>query len=86
MRPTVRLAVLALSVLSSPATATEQPDAIAVPGELPGATAHAAGAQVYRFTFDPFGDLVWRFREPIATQAPLTPEPRSDNLRPITIR
>ena len=47
--------------------AAEVPDAIAVPGEIPVATVHAVGAQVYECQFNSTGKLAWQFREPIAT-------------------
>jgi hypothetical protein len=67
MRPTWPLAIVALSILPLPATATEVPDAIAAPGEILVATAHAVGAQVYECKTDASGKLAWQFREPIAT-------------------
>jgi hypothetical protein len=59
----------AIALLTVPphAASLDVPDAIAVPGETLVATAHAVGAQVYECQFDPFGALVWQFREPIAT-------------------
>jgi hypothetical protein len=66
MRPTLSLAILALSILPLSAAA-EVPDAIAAPGEVLVATVHAVGAQVYECRFDTAGNLVWQFREPIAT-------------------
>jgi hypothetical protein len=59
--------MLALSVLTLPAAATEMPDAIAARGEILVATVNAAGAQVYECKADAAGKLVWQFREPIAT-------------------
>ena len=41
--------------------------AIAVPGEIPVATVHAVGAQVYECQSNSAGKLAWQFREPIAT-------------------
>jgi hypothetical protein len=45
----------------------EVPDAIAVPGEALVVRVHAEGAQVYDCKADASGQLVWQFREPIAT-------------------
>jgi hypothetical protein len=67
MRNTLPLALLALSVMPLPAAAAELPDAIAAPGEVHVSTVHAVGAQVYQCAFDTAGNLVWQFREPIAT-------------------
>lgn len=72
MHPTraFALAMLALPILPLPAAAGEVPEAIAAPGEILVATAHAVGAQVYECGPDAAGNaanLVWRFREPIAT-------------------
>jgi hypothetical protein len=61
------LTALALATLSLPSAAAEVPDAIAAPGEILVATAHAVGAQVYECKADPAGKLTWQFREPIAT-------------------
>jgi hypothetical protein len=43
------------------------PDAIAAPGETLVVRVHAEGAQVYDCKADASGQLVWQFREPIAT-------------------
>lgn len=59
--------MLAFSILPLPAAAGELPDAIAAPGEVLVATAQAVGAQVYECRFDTAGNLIWQFREPIAT-------------------
>ena len=67
MRPTILFTTLALSTLPLPATATDVLDAIAAPGETLVATVHAVGAQVYQCKFDTAGNLIWQFREPIAT-------------------
>ena len=45
------------------AIAQSLPDAIAEPGEASVLTLHAEGAQVYECK----ADLVWEFREPVAT-------------------
>jgi len=58
--------ILALSI-ALPAAAAEIPDVIAARGEIRIATAQAVGAQVYECAFDSAGNLVWQFREPIAT-------------------
>jgi hypothetical protein len=67
MRSIVSLTLLALSALPLPAAAAELPDTIAAPGQALIATAHAVGAQVYECSFDTAGNLIWQFREPIAT-------------------
>jgi len=43
------------------------PEAIAAPGETLVVRVHAEGAQVYDCKTDASGQLVWQFREPIAT-------------------
>ena len=58
--------ISAVRLISLPAAA-EVPSAIAVPGEVLVATAHAVGAQVYECQSNSAGKLVWQFREPIAT-------------------
>jgi hypothetical protein len=58
--------MLTLAILPLPAAA-ELPDAIAAPGEILVATTQAVGAQVYECKADTAGNLVWQFREPIAT-------------------
>jgi Protein of unknown function (DUF3455) len=67
MRPTLPCIILALSISPLPASAAEVPDAIAAPGEALVATVSAVGAQVYECKPDTAGNLVWQFREPIAT-------------------
>ncbi|MPZ56547.1 MAG: DUF3455 domain-containing protein [Rhizobiales bacterium] len=59
--------MLAFSILPLHVAAAELPDAIAAPGEILVATAQAVGAQVYECRFDTAGNLIWHFREPIAT-------------------
>ncbi|WP_246702560.1 DUF3455 domain-containing protein [Starkeya sp. ORNL1] len=64
--------VALLAPLSAASTASAQvpqqvPDAIAAPTETLIATAHAEGAQIYDCKADAGGQLVWQFREPIAT-------------------
>lgn len=53
--------------LMYPAAAAEVPEAIAARGEVLVTTVHAVGAQVYECKADSAGNLVWQFREPIAT-------------------
>jgi hypothetical protein len=67
MLSTLRLSILALSILPLPVAAAETPAAIAAPGEALVATVQAAGAQVYECKLDAAGKLAWQFREPIAT-------------------
>jgi hypothetical protein len=67
MLSTLRLSILALSILPLPVAAAETPAAIAAPGEALVATVQAAGAQVYECRLDAAGKLAWQFREPIAT-------------------
>jgi len=47
--------------------AAEVPEAIAARGEVLVTTVHALGAQIYECKPDSSGNLVWQFREPIAT-------------------
>ena len=54
-------------MLSPLPAAAEVPDAIAAPGEIPVASVHGVGAQVYECQYSPAGKLVWQFREPVAT-------------------
>jgi hypothetical protein len=62
------MTILSLTLSSLPAAAAELPDAISAPGEIPVATVHAVGSQVYECKPDPaVGTLAWQFREPIAT-------------------
>jgi hypothetical protein len=75
--PSLAAFVVALLVpLSAPSIASAQvpqqvpqqvPEAIAAPAETLIATAHAEGAQIYDCKADTGGQLVWQFREPIAT-------------------
>jgi hypothetical protein len=67
---TLPLFFLSTALVIAPASGgtAEVPDAIAAPpGESLVATVHAVGAQVYECGFDTAGNLIWRFREPIAT-------------------
>jgi hypothetical protein len=57
----------ALALLVTPAAAADLPDAIAVHDETLVTTTFAVGAQVYECEFDTAGNLIWQFREPIAT-------------------
>jgi hypothetical protein len=62
------LTFLSVSLLPLPGAAGPLPDAISAPGEIPVATVHAVGSQVYECKADPAaGTLTWQFREPIAT-------------------
>jgi hypothetical protein len=62
------LARLALSlVLPLSAASAEIPAPIAAPGEALVARLHAQGAQLYACKPNQAGQLVWQFREPIAT-------------------
>lgn len=60
---------LAFAALALPASiaGAEVPNAIATSGETLVVTAHAVGAQVYECKANASGNLVWQFREPIAT-------------------
>ena len=49
------------------AASTQEPAAVAAPGETVLATLHAEGAQVYECKAGNDGKLAWGFREPIAT-------------------
>ena len=64
-----RLSLLVLSLLAPALSGAqaEVPETIAAPGEILVATVHATGAQVYECQFDMAGNLIWHFREPIAT-------------------
>jgi Protein of unknown function (DUF3455) len=42
-------------------------DAVAAPSERPVTVVHAEGAQIYECKMDAHNNLVWQFREPIAT-------------------
>lgn len=67
MRPTLPCIILALSISALPASAGEVLDPIAASGETLVATVNAVGAQIYECKSDTAGNLVWQFREPIAT-------------------
>jgi hypothetical protein len=58
---------IAAAVFLQAVASAEIPDPIAVPGEMPVATIHAEGAQVYECKAVAAGGLEWQFREPIAT-------------------
>lgn len=60
-------AVGAASLPGAPVLAQELPAAIAAPGETVVTRVHAEGAQVYDCKANTTGQLVWQFREPIAT-------------------
>jgi Protein of unknown function (DUF3455) len=68
-RSLVVFAVASLLPVLLPSNAGAQgPNAIAVaPGEAPILTVHAEGAQIYECKADSSGNLVWQFREPIAS-------------------
>jgi hypothetical protein len=59
--------VFALHLMFPMPAAADVPEAIATRGEVLVMTAHAVGAQVYECKADSAGNLVWQFREPIAT-------------------
>ncbi len=61
------LAPLSAASIASAQVPQQVPDAIAAPAETLIATAHAEGAQIYDCKADAGGQLVWQFREPIAT-------------------
>ena len=67
MRFTLPFTVLALLISQLPGSASDVPAAIATANEDLVATTHAVGAQVYECRADATGQLVWQFREPIAT-------------------
>ena len=67
MRPTPLCILLVLSISPSSVPAVEVPDAIAASDEVLAATVNAVGAQIYECKLDRAGNLVWQFREPIAT-------------------
>ena len=65
---TASAALVAISATLPLSTASAQvPDQIAAPGEAVVARVHAEGAQVYECKPNPSGQLVWQFREPVAT-------------------
>lgn len=57
----------ALHLIFPVPAAAEMPETIAAHGEVLVTTAHAVGAQIYECKPDSAGNLVWQFREPIAT-------------------
>ena len=62
------LTFAAVSLLASASlSATDVPQAIAVPGETPAMDLHAEGAQINQCEAGSQNTLVWRLREPIAT-------------------
>ncbi len=67
MRLVLPCTVIALLTVPPPAASHDVPDAIAAHGEVLVATTHAVGAQVYECKPNASGNLVWQFREPIAT-------------------
>jgi hypothetical protein len=58
---------LALALLPASLAQAEVLDAIAAPGETLIALVHAQGAQVYECKAGASGQLIWQFREPVAT-------------------
>ena len=62
-----RSCVLAAMILPASLARADVPDAIGARGEAMVATVHAVGAQVYECKANAAGNLVWQFREPIAT-------------------
>jgi Protein of unknown function (DUF3455) len=61
-------ALVAISAaLPLSAASAQVPEPIAAPGEAVIARLHAEGAQVYECKPNPSGQLVWQFREPVAT-------------------
>jgi len=67
MRPILPALALATLILALAGARAEMPEAVAAPGQVPVATVHAEGAQVYECKADASGKLAWQFREPIAT-------------------
>jgi hypothetical protein len=73
IRPTIGVVTIAAAYVftlhvMSPAPATaDVPKEIAASGEILVVTVHAVGAQVYECKLDAANNLVWQFREPIAT-------------------
>jgi Protein of unknown function (DUF3455) len=61
------MAAAALPVAHAGNALAQTPAAIAAPGETPVVSFHAEGAQIYECKAGSGGDLVWVFREPIAT-------------------
>jgi len=67
MRPIAASLTLACLAFPLAGVGAESPAAIAVSGQTTVVTVHAEGAQVYECKADTAGQLVWQFREPIAT-------------------
>ena len=67
MKPLSFTTLAIAAVLPVSVACAEVPDAIAAPGETTVALLHAEGAQLYACKANPTGQLVWQFREPIAT-------------------
>jgi hypothetical protein len=65
--PIVAALSLPVVVFATSNTSAQIPDAVAAPNEAIVATLHAEGAQIYDCKADTSGNLVWQFREPIAT-------------------
>lgn len=67
IRSSVLVAAFAATLPASFARAESVPEQIAAPGEAVVTRVHAEGAQVYECKATSAGQLMWQFREPIAT-------------------
>lgn len=63
----VTAAILAVPTAGAPLMAAELPEEISVRGQFLATSVSAAGAQVYECKPTARGELVWQFREPVAT-------------------
>ena len=59
--------IIAIALTPAFTVKAEVPDGIAAPGETLVALVHAQGAQVYECKAGMSGQLIWQFREPVAT-------------------
>lgn len=60
-------ALLVFASAASSVALAQVPVPVEAPGEVPVATLHAAGAQIYECRPTADGKLAWTFREPVAT-------------------
>ena len=67
MRSKIVCSLLLLIMSPLSAMANDLPEQVATRDETLITTIHAVGAQVYQCEFDTTGNLIWQFREPIAT-------------------
>ena len=60
-------AACVLLIMTSTLVAAEPPEAISEKGATVVFEAHAEGAQIYQCKADAGGNVIWQFREPIAS-------------------